>query len=799
MKCGENCDIINFILYHGHIVPDDIHSQGGTNMSINVVNKKKGKAIIYVAVTFVLLSALFLLLASYLYTDAENRAMETLHIQTKQIKDDLTLQLLSDRENLATMANFASKLYLDGGDYSLLFESFKPIGLISDIVILTPDNTFITKSSSVNLDGRVSFSEDARQGTFITGRIKEATVFDYERVRSAVPIVANGKTVGMLYGIIRLEDLERRYLNIATELDAQLFIYHAATGDLIVDSIHDELGNISFLKDREYNATYSYEQFVSSDKGFTSFQSAYKDENVLMHYSLIEDLNWRIALVRYDSQVYAETHTLMMILMVVLISIIVIMGVLSTLMTMDERRKNSVIDCASNIRRILIEASGNNNVNNNSINEALKSVGKFTMARSVIFFDADNADYNYISPEFRSVSLPEAKRNVLKAELLRYVSELVAQDSSALQVIRLRQNDKLEKAIPTLYSLLNEYDIAEIFFSAAVNHLNHITILAIINPKRKADAFYLAEKVSACFTIALNNHNILNKTKLAATTDSLTGTLNRVAYNNDMHIINEERPLDFACIYVDVNELHARNNKFGHAAGDEMLLFIAHTLKDVFFGHKVYRMGGDEFLVFAQGAAQDDIKKGIDIFLESLKPRDYHVAIGMSFRSQNTNTEEMVREAEIRMYEAKAKYYQNKEMNANASAETEFVQVKVGIPEIDTMISILKENYNGIYRVSLDTDRASRVLMPSYLKYNETEEHFSRLFANYVSESADSDYHRSLLSFQNYDALKQQLSEGKTPKVTYKKLNGETVTLSVYKLSESPNNVSDTLWIFAKK
>ena len=35
---------------------------------------------------------------------------------------------------------------------------------------------------------------------------------------------------------------------------------------------------------------------------------------------------------------------------------------------------------------------------------------------------------------------------------------------------------------------------------------------------------------------------------------------------------------------IDVNELHAVNNKYGHAAGDEMLLYIANTLKEVFYG-----------------------------------------------------------------------------------------------------------------------------------------------------------------------------------------------------------------------
>ena len=61
--------------------------------------KKNGKYVLYTVITFVLLSALFLTLAGYLYIEAEERAMETLHVQTKQIKDDLSLQMLSDREH----------------------------------------------------------------------------------------------------------------------------------------------------------------------------------------------------------------------------------------------------------------------------------------------------------------------------------------------------------------------------------------------------------------------------------------------------------------------------------------------------------------------------------------------------------------------------------------------------------------------------------------------------------------------------------------------------------------------------
>ena len=211
-------------------------------------------------------------------------------------------------------------------------------------------------------------------------------------------------------------------------------------------------------------------------------------------------------------------------------------------------------------------------------------------------------------------------------------------------------------------------------------------------------------------------------------------------------------------------------------------------------------MGGDEFLVFTKGLTQDDIKNAINVFIENLKKEGYNVAIGTSYRSQNVNCEEMVREAEVRMYGAKAQYYQNKE-NVSISRDNEegYVQAKTGIVEIDTMLSILKDHYNGIYRVSLEEDAARRILMPAYLGYNENENNFSSLVTKYIDELVHPDFHRAMISFLDYDALKKQILEGHTPRITYKKINGEIVVLSVYKLGEGKNGkISDTLWVFAK-
>ena len=388
-------------------------------------------------------------------------------------------------------------------------------------------------------------------------------------------------------------------------------------------------------------------------------------------------------------------------------------------------------------------------------------------------------------------------KKYIRSELLRYVSELHTLKGKVLNILSIKPNKYLYKTNPTLYSFLKENKIFDISLSGTVNSSNHTTILAVFNAKYSKQVRILAEKISACFSMALYNKNYLNRTKLIATTDSLTGAFNRVAYKNDLLVLEQEDNTNVACLYVDVNELHLINNKYGHTVGDEMLIYIANTLKDVFYGHNVYRMGGDEFLVFCKNITPDAIKDKIEQLNAELSLRKYHVAIGVSFRAQNIYVEEMVREAEVRMYEEKAEFYQNKQQNTTENSNKDYIQAKTGILEIDTMLSVLKENYNGIYRVSLDTDKARHILMPAYLGYNENEEHFSSLFSKYVSEWVDPDYHRSVMSFLNYEAIIHQLAEDKTPKITFKKNNGESVVLSVYKLSDT-DTVVNTLWVFAK-
>lgn len=765
-------------------------------MALNYgVKSKKSNSILYTIVTVIILCTILLSVVSSFYFNAEDEAYEMLHIQTKQIKDDLILQIKSDRENLITMANFASKLYKDGEGFSILFKSFKPIGLFSEVRVLTPDNKLITKDGIIDVNGKLSFENELNREYFITGRVKDPTVKDKEIIRSYAPIVVDNKTVGILHGLIDLNTIKNRYNTMANELNAQLFVYSKDTGKYVIDTANEKPGALSELQNRVYNDGYSYEQLITTDKGFTSFKSIRTGENLYVHYSTIEDLNWGIILARYESQVFAKTHIVSQMLTFSFLLILLVISIYVLYIMNIEKRKSKITEYSSKIRRMLLEV----NQRNENVLEALRKVQEFAKSKSAFLIDTDGEDYNYVMPSVKHEPVSEEERKYFVSELLRYAVNFGSIHQSTINNMRIVPNKHLLKTNSQLFDFMNKHRISDVCFSTTTAANNHVTLLGVTSSKKHKIIKEILEDIAICFSIALYNKKHLNKTEIAATTDSLTGAFNRVSYKRDIMKIDEEKPDNFSCIYIDVNELHMRNNKYGHAAGDEMLIYIANSLKEVFYEHKIYRMGGDEFLVFAGNTAQENIKNNLEIFIELLNKAEYKVAIGTSFRTHCTNCEEMVREAEIRMYEAKAQYYQNKENGSVTKTEDkEYIYTKTGIKEIDAMISIMQEKYNGIYRVVLNTDVAHRILMPSYLGYNEKEENFSQLLTNYINETVHSDFHRSILNFLNYDALRSQLLKGIIPKITYNKVSGESVTLSVHSLDDNKKAINETLWVFAK-
>ncbi|RZT02984.1 diguanylate cyclase (GGDEF)-like protein [Cuneatibacter caecimuris] len=93
--------------------------------------------------------------------------------------------------------------------------------------------------------------------------------------------------------------------------------------------------------------------------------------------------------------------------------------------------------------------------------------------------------------------------------------------------------------------------------------------------------------------------------------DALTGLLNRASYVECVQkVMSGEGKADLYCIAFDMNGLKNINDTKGHAMGDRALKAVAESLAAVFTGYesKIFRIGGDEFIVFLKNTESLDIQ-----------------------------------------------------------------------------------------------------------------------------------------------------------------------------------------------
>ena len=144
---------------------------------------------------------------------------------------------------------------------------------------------------------------------------------------------------------------------------------------------------------------------------------------------------------------------------------------------------------------------------------------------------------------------------------------------------------------------------------------------------------------------------------LLSVTDQGTGLLNSVAYGHFLRKSEKQVISPAACIYIDANGLHELNNAQGHEAGDQMLRAVADHLKEQFPKDGIYRVGGDEFVVFPSKADLDMCEARMRVVSEKLTALGYSISHGIAICESTTGLRELVRDADEQMLANKRAYY----------------------------------------------------------------------------------------------------------------------------------------------
>ena len=459
-----------------------------------VSKKRVGMMMAVTLLTGVLLFCSVFFLVRRANREITQRSFDELATATREIAKDFVDAANADQTILSAMAELIAGH--DERDNDAVLRIMKSFSLsetfVSTVALLRPDGTLLlTDGTRYDVSDTFDFETEAARGAYISDRVTSYFAPEKLVVRNVVPVVRDGETIAILYGVVLLQELSRNYQIDPYNGNAFLLLVDGNNGDILLDTWHDSLGNLSELRGRKMLKGYTYEEAMKKIPngigGDMCTVSQSTGLTVYLHYEPVGINNWSVVLGVSEAEALAGTR-----------------GVVQTLSMMAI---------------------------------------------------------------------------IVTALLLSYLGFMV---------------------------------------------------------------WYLASARRSAFRMSV--------------TDQVTGLFNRSAFEK---YLNESEPHTFShtvCVYIDVNGLHELNNKHGHEAGDKLLQSVAECLRAQFPDDGLYRIGGDEFVVFSKADAAV-CEARMQAVSSALAAQGHSISYGIAVCEAANGLRELVREADEKMLGSKRAYY----------------------------------------------------------------------------------------------------------------------------------------------
>jgi diguanylate cyclase (GGDEF)-like protein len=161
-------------------------------------------------------------------------------------------------------------------------------------------------------------------------------------------------------------------------------------------------------------------------------------------------------------------------------------------------------------------------------------------------------------------------------------------------------------------------------------------------------------------------HDLQDQLQHQARHDPLTGLANRSLFSQLVReALESGAPGEAAVMFIDVDDFKRVNDTLGHAVGDQLLRGVASRLVRTVRGEDVVaRLDGDEFAVlvrrpfYVERGAAELAQHMLESFALPVTAGDELVHVSLSIgiatcRHDRTHAEELLRDADVAMYEAK--------------------------------------------------------------------------------------------------------------------------------------------------
>ena len=153
---------------------------------------------------------------------------------------------------------------------------------------------------------------------------------------------------------------------------------------------------------------------------------------------------------------------------------------------------------------------------------------------------------------------------------------------------------------------------------------------------------------------------VMAETQLQASTDSVTGLLNRRSFEQRVSVLRQAGG-SLAVAMADLDHFKTLNDTYGHETGDRALRLFSQVLRESFRSHDlVCRHGGEEFAIAFPNCTAIDARQALDAVRSRLNAAiavgglpAYTVSFGVVDADERENLNTILVRADAALYEAK--------------------------------------------------------------------------------------------------------------------------------------------------
>lgn len=280
--------------------------------------------------------------------------------------------------------------------------------------------------------------------------------------------------------------------------------------------------------------------------------------------------------------------------------------------------------------------------------------------------------------------------------------------------------------------------------------------------------------------------------------DSLTGLLNRNAYDSDVEQLRSADIGAVVCVYADMIGLHEVNNYLGHKQGNRMLCEFADAARAFFGDDRLYRIGGDEFVIISSAHTEAQTRKQLNYMRERLHTQDCEISVGVASSESTSDLPKIIEQAENEMRREKKEYYVrggSKRQLRGLNKKLEDILVRN--QDMESLLRHLNGRYSIACMVNLRTDSQRAIMVPDYFQKmldahdgsfkSALHDYCERLVAPFCKDSF------SLL--MDYDFIHARVESVGVLQYGYTRNDGEKFLLTIFADRRSKD---ETMWVFSK-